>query len=96
MLDAGALIAVERRDRATLALLRFAESRGFSLRTHAMVVGEVWRGDSGRQANLARLLEGVDIRAVDGAFGPGRRRAMWQGCIERPHRRRGGSHRGTG
>ncbi|MFC2177222.1 hypothetical protein ACFLRH_02265 [Actinomycetota bacterium] len=69
VLDAGALIAVERRDRATLALLKLAESRGFSLRTHAMVVGQVWRDASGRQANLARLLEGVDIRTVDGALG---------------------------
>jgi hypothetical protein len=34
------------------------------LRTSAAVVGQTWRGGS-RQANLARVLSGVAIRALD-------------------------------
>lgn len=38
VLDAGALIAVDRNDRAMLARLRAAERHGLELRTNAMVV----------------------------------------------------------
>ncbi len=65
MLDAGALIAVDRGDRAMLARLRVAQRHGFELRTNAMVVAQVWRDPRGRQAGLARLLRAVDVRAVD-------------------------------
>lgn len=43
VLDAGALIAVDRNDRAMLARLRAAERHGLELRTNAMVVAQVWR-----------------------------------------------------
>jgi len=33
------------------------------------VVAQVWRGRSGRQAQLARLLPGIDIAALDDALG---------------------------
>jgi hypothetical protein len=33
------------------------------------VVGQVWRGGGGRQANLARLLAGVEVRPLDDALG---------------------------
>lgn len=33
--------------------------------THAGVVGQVWRGGTGRQAVLAHLLAGVEIRPLD-------------------------------
>lgn len=69
MLDAGALIAVERRDRATLARLRAAIDAGLGLRTHSMIVAEVWRGGSGRQAGLARLLAGVEVVTLDESIG---------------------------
>lgn len=64
VLDAGALIAVDRNDRAMLARLRAAERHGLELRTNAMVVAQVWRDSQGRQAGLARLLQALDVRAV--------------------------------
>ena len=64
ILDAGALVAVDRDDRAMIARLRASQQHGLELRTNAMVVAQVWRDPHGRQANLARLLRAVDVRAV--------------------------------
>jgi hypothetical protein len=64
VLDAGALVAVDRDDRAMIARLRVAEKAGLELRSNAMVVAQVWRDRLGRQVNLARLLRAVDVRAV--------------------------------
>lgn len=64
ILDAGALVAVDRDDRAMVARLRAAQQHGLELRTNAMVVAQVWRDRQGRQVNLARLLQAVDVRAV--------------------------------
>jgi hypothetical protein len=69
VLDAGALVAVDRDDRAMIARLRAAQRRGLELRSNAMVVAQVWRDPQGRQAQLARLLRAVDVRAVDRATG---------------------------
>jgi len=55
ILDAGALIAIERDDRDTAALLEVARQEHRSVVVPAGVVGQVWRG-GGRQARLARLL----------------------------------------
>jgi hypothetical protein len=63
-LDAGALVAVDRDDRAMIARLRAAQQHSLELRTNAMVVAQVWRDQHGRQANLARLLRAVDVRAI--------------------------------
>jgi hypothetical protein len=60
LLDAGALIAVDRRDRKVLARLDVAQREGVPVRTGATVVAQVWR-DGSQQANLARLLAGVDV-----------------------------------
>lgn len=65
MLDAGALVAVDSNDRAMMARLRVAQQHGVQLRSNAMVVAQVWRDHQGRQANLARLLAAVEVRAVD-------------------------------
>lgn len=65
MLDAGAMVAVDRDDRAMIARLRVAHEHGVQLRSNAMVVAQVWRDSQGRQENLARLLRAVDVRAVD-------------------------------
>ena len=65
VLDAGALIAVDRGERAMIARLRAAEEDGIGLRTSAIVVAQVWRDPAGRQARLAQLLRAVDIRDVD-------------------------------
>jgi hypothetical protein len=64
ILDAGALEAVDRDDRAMIARLRASQQHGLELRTNAMVVAQVWRGQHGRQVNLARLLQAVDVRAI--------------------------------
>ena len=65
VLDAGAFIAIDRGDRSVMARLEAAEADGIELRTSAIVVAQVWRDPSGRQARLARLLRAVDVRAVD-------------------------------
>jgi hypothetical protein len=65
VLDAGALVAVDRGDRAMLARLRAAERGGIELRSNGAVVAQVWRDPGGRQATLARLLRAVDVRPID-------------------------------
>lgn len=69
VLDAGALVAIERSDRSVVALLKRELLAGRAPLTHGGVVGQVWRGGAGRQANLARLLRGVEVRALDDALG---------------------------
>ena len=64
ILDAGALVAVDRDDRAAVARLRAAQQHGLELRTNAMVVAQAWRDRHGRQVSLARLLQATDVRAV--------------------------------
>lgn len=64
VLDAGALIAIDKRDRAVGAMLRVLQRDGVPVVTSAAVVAQAWR-DPRRQANLARLLTGVDIEALD-------------------------------
>ena len=63
MLDAGALIAIDRRDRRVLALLRTLEQRRVPVLTSSAAVARVWR-DGKKQANLARTLAGIDVRAL--------------------------------
>ena len=63
VLDAGALVAVDRRDRMTGAQLRVLQQRGTPVRASSAVVGQVWR-DGRKQANLARVLAGVGIEAL--------------------------------
>ena len=63
VLDAGALVAVDRRDRLIGAQLRVLQRQGTPVRVSAAVVGQVWR-DGRRQANLARVLAGVGIEAL--------------------------------
>ncbi|MCP9491499.1 MAG: hypothetical protein MSC31_16735 [Solirubrobacteraceae bacterium MAG38_C4-C5] len=69
VLDAGAFVAVDRGDRAMVARLRMAQQGGLELRTTGVVISEVWRDPTGRQANLARLLRSVDVKAVDQQLG---------------------------
>jgi len=65
-LDAGALIAFERKDRRVSAFIRRAIERGDVLAVPAGVVAQVWR-DGRRQVRLVRLLgsEVVDVVALD-------------------------------
>ena len=69
VLDAGAFVAVDRGDRAMVARLRVAERRGIELRSNGVVVAQVWRDPTGRQAELARLLRSVDVKTVDQHLG---------------------------
>lgn len=69
VLDAGVFVAVDRGDRAMAARLRTAQHAGLDLRSTGVVISQVWRDPSGRQANLARLLRAVDVRAVDEHLG---------------------------
>jgi hypothetical protein len=68
LLDAGALIAVERDDRSVPRRINAAREAGMSVRTTGAILAEVWR-DPRRQVKLARLLQGVEISAVDAAIG---------------------------
>jgi predicted nucleic acid-binding protein len=61
VLDSGALIALERRDRRALALLRELVARRASAHVPATVVGQVWRG-SARQHAVMRLLKAEAVR----------------------------------
>ena len=69
VLDAGALIAVERADRQTMALIKQELLDRRVPVTHGGVVGQVWRGGAGRQAPLARLLPALEIASLDAALG---------------------------
>ena len=69
VLDAGALIAVDRNDRRVVAMLEVAQREGRDLRTNANVVAQVWRDPKGRQVRLARLLSGVDVRSITEEMG---------------------------
>ena len=59
ILDAGALIAYERRDRTVRAYLERAERTETPVLTTAGVIAQVWR-EPARQARVARLLRGVE------------------------------------
>lgn len=63
VLDAGALIAVERADRRVVTLLELAEQ----VHVPGAVVAQVWRNPA-RQVRLVRMLgaEEVDIAPLDG------------------------------
>lgn len=63
VLDAGALVAVDRRDRPIGARLRVLQQQATPIRVSSAAVGQVWR-DGRKQANLARVLAGVGIEAL--------------------------------
>jgi hypothetical protein len=69
ILDAGALLAVERADRDVIALIKRELTAGRAPLTHGGVVGQVWRGGAGRQAPLARLLPGLEVAGLDESLG---------------------------
>jgi hypothetical protein len=61
VLDAGAFIALERRDRVMVELARRFVSSRTSLVTSAGVVAQIWRGGSGRQVPVAFLLRRTTV-----------------------------------
>ncbi|MBS1847289.1 MAG: twitching motility protein PilT [Actinobacteria bacterium] len=68
VLDAGALIALERNERAMWIRLKAALDTHDLPVTHGGVLGQVWRGGP-RQSRLAQALAGIDVRPVDAALG---------------------------
>jgi hypothetical protein len=66
---AGAFLAVERGDRDVAALLKRERDAQRVPVTHGGVVAQVWRGGTGRQANVARLLSAVEVVALDDRLG---------------------------
>lgn len=67
VLDSGALIALERNDRAMWTRLKSAALAGSPPISHAGVVGQVWRGTP-RQARLAQALRAIDVQPIDEAL----------------------------
>jgi hypothetical protein len=63
VLDAGALIGIERDDRRVAGLIELGRRAGAGLVTVAPVVAQAWR-DGARQAPLARWLPMVDVRVT--------------------------------
>jgi hypothetical protein len=69
VLDSGALIALERNDRAMWRRLKSALlSRDVPL-CHGGVIGQAWRGGGRRQALLAKAVAGIDVRPLDERLG---------------------------
>ena len=66
VLDAGALAAIDRRARAPGPLLKLTGTGPDGVLTSAAAVAQVWRNGS-RQANLARLLQGIEILPLSAA-----------------------------
>ncbi len=64
VLDAGALVAIDKRDRTVGAMLRVLQRQAEPVRTSAGAVAQVWRAGR-RQADLARALLGLDVAPLD-------------------------------
>lgn len=64
VLDAGALIALERGERAMQAILEGASEEALRVFIPATALAQVWRGGP-RSALLARLVRASDIDALD-------------------------------
>jgi hypothetical protein len=69
VLDAGAFVAVERGSRDIIALVKRERLAGRLPVTSGGVVAQVWRGGSGRQVPMARLLAGTEVASVDDRLG---------------------------
>jgi hypothetical protein len=69
VLDSGALIALERNDRAMWRRLKLAIIAEQVPLSHGGIVGQAWRGRAPRQALLAKALDGIEIRPLDRALG---------------------------
>ena len=65
VLDAAALIAIDRHDRRVAGLIALGRRAGADIVTVAPVVGQAWR-DGARQVHLARALPMIDVLDVDG------------------------------
>lgn len=69
ILDAGALIALEKNDKAVWRRFTSARLAGFPPVTHGGVVGQVWRAGGPRQALLATALAATEVLPLDEELG---------------------------
>jgi hypothetical protein len=69
VLDAGAFVAVERGDRAVVALVKRERLAGRPPVTSGAVVAQVWRGGRDKQVPVAMLLAGTSVVPVDDSLG---------------------------
>jgi hypothetical protein len=69
VLDTGALIALERNDRAMWRRLKSALLTSDVPITHGGVLGQAWRGRGSRSALLALAIASIDVRAIDESLG---------------------------
>ncbi|HEY6559919.1 MAG TPA: hypothetical protein VI072_21695 [Polyangiaceae bacterium] len=69
ILDSGALVALERNDRAMWRRFKAALLASQIPVSHGGVVGQVWRGRGPRQALLGKALAGIDVRGLDEELG---------------------------
>jgi hypothetical protein len=69
VLDTGALIGLERNDRAMWRRLKSALLTSDVPITHGGVLGQAWRGRGSRSALLALAVASIDIRAIDESLG---------------------------
>lgn len=63
VLDAGALIALDRGNRDMHSEIRATRLSGAPVRTSPMAVAQAWR-DGRRQARLASAMRDIDVRAL--------------------------------
>ena len=71
VLDCGALLALERNERAMWRRFKSARLAGSVPVSHGGVIGQAWREGSPRQAMLSTALKGVDVRPLDDSLGRG-------------------------
>ena len=69
VLDSGALIALEKGDRAMWCRLKAAQLAASVPVSHGGIVGQAWRGGGPRQALLAKALDGIEVRPLDASLG---------------------------
>jgi hypothetical protein len=69
VLDSGALIALEKNDRAMWRRLKSSLVTGEAPVSHGGVIAQAWRGGGPRQALLAKALAAIDVRALDESLG---------------------------
>jgi hypothetical protein len=69
VLDSGALIALDKNDRAMWRRLKGALLAAEPPRSHGGVVGQVWRGRGSRQARLSEALAAIEVVPLDETLG---------------------------
>ena len=69
VLDAGAFIAAERGTGDVAALIKNEFTSGRVPLTNGAVIAQIWRGGTGRQVTVARLLDNVEVVPVDDGLG---------------------------